>query len=622
MKAFQMKIVIKNSHPPIWRRFIVPSGLSFSQFSIVLNEVMGWCGYHLSEFEFYHRGISFLEDSREDMFYESQGFDSAEYIIDEFMEKEEWFTYYYDFGDDWAHRVTIEKVLRGYEYNYPMVLKFKGDTPYEDCGGIEGYYHLLNILENPFHPEHKQMKEWTEQHFTKQYDMDYVNKKLSNYKLTDERSAPMTQNEIYQEILEKGLPFKRIQGKREVHLYDEEDILGFWENMDGELEMPEEIDWEEAFNEIQQQWRDNNLFQYPEDLEEVTLKMYYQKLNKNGLIDISRKHGLKGYTKYNKAQLAAFVSEQIVCREEIRKYFLFLTEEEIQLLNQGAVKSGGYVHEWQCDPGYIVAGGYAVALSLKHVLIPKEVWLAYAQHCDSQWRKQWKETQELLTALNGAAALYGICPLGQFQMLYERQIGKTIEKAELKKFLESIPRKKAWFQFEGREIIWNEINEEEVVRELKRLHHGNEYYLPKRAELLQLGSKGYLPFDKSMIKLRSYIENSLEESRADAEIYCREIQEIFRTGGTFQDVMVYLADAYVLLEEELLDGLFKLLSEVSRHTRMISMQGFTPEEITRREHSIIIDFEERKSRKLYPNDKCPCGSGKKYKHCCGKKTGR
>ena len=23
-------------------------------------------------------------------------------------------------------------------------------------------------------------------------------------------------------------------------------------------------------------------------------------------------------------------------------------------------------------------------------------------------------------------------------------------------------------------------------------------------------------------------------------------------------------------------------------------------------------------KKIYPNDKCPCGSGKKYKKCCGK----
>ena len=27
-----------------------------------------------------------------------------------------------------------------------------------------------------------------------------------------------------------------------------------------------------------------------------------------------------------------------------------------------------------------------------------------------------------------------------------------------------------------------------------------------------------------------------------------------------------------------------------------------------------------KEAKIYPNDPCPCGSGKKYKHCCGKKA--
>ena len=26
----------------------------------------------------------------------------------------------------------------------------------------------------------------------------------------------------------------------------------------------------------------------------------------------------------------------------------------------------------------------------------------------------------------------------------------------------------------------------------------------------------------------------------------------------------------------------------------------------------------RKTTKIYPNDPCPCGSGKKYKKCCGK----
>ncbi|MCD8241786.1 MAG: SEC-C domain-containing protein, partial [Lachnospiraceae bacterium] len=28
---------------------------------------------------------------------------------------------------------------------------------------------------------------------------------------------------------------------------------------------------------------------------------------------------------------------------------------------------------------------------------------------------------------------------------------------------------------------------------------------------------------------------------------------------------------------------------------------------------------QRTVEKVYPNDPCPCGSGKKYKQCCGRK---
>ena len=52
MKAYQLKITLKDIKPPIWRRFIVPAGLSFSQLTLVIHKVMGWSGYHLSEYTF------------------------------------------------------------------------------------------------------------------------------------------------------------------------------------------------------------------------------------------------------------------------------------------------------------------------------------------------------------------------------------------------------------------------------------------------------------------------------------------------------------------------------------------------------------------------------------------
>ena len=40
---------------------------------------------------------------------------------------------------------------------------------------------------------------------------------------------------------------------------------------------------------------------------------------------------------------------------------------------------------------------------------------------------------------------------------------------------------------------------------------------------------------------------------------------------------------------------------------------------TNRDESLQKGPKKRESAKVYPNDPCPCGSGKKYKQCCGRK---
>ena len=62
---------------------------------------------------------------------------------------------------------------------------------------------------------------------------------------------------------------------------------------------------------------------------------------------------------------------------------------------------------------------------------------------------------------------------------------------------------------------------------------------------------------------------------------------------------------------------------------MIVNRGYTPNELLEYEKlqplvkntegmDNVISFESAK-KKVYPNSPCPCGSGKKYKFCCGRK---
>ncbi len=58
------------------------------------------------------------------------------------------FEYEYDFGDDWEHRIELEKVLTEHNQQYP------------DCGGPFGYSDLLEIISDKKHEEYRETIEW------------------------------------------------------------------------------------------------------------------------------------------------------------------------------------------------------------------------------------------------------------------------------------------------------------------------------------------------------------------------------------------------------------------------------------------------------------------------------
>ena len=69
--------------------------------------------------------------------------------------------YVYDFGDDWVHRVVVEKVVQADpNRTYPRCVGGKRACPPEDCGGVWGYEEFLAAISNSDHPEHESMLEW------------------------------------------------------------------------------------------------------------------------------------------------------------------------------------------------------------------------------------------------------------------------------------------------------------------------------------------------------------------------------------------------------------------------------------------------------------------------------
>jgi hypothetical protein len=68
--------------------------------------------------------------------------------------------YLYDFGDSWEHRITVTKTRPGlHGVSYPHYVGGEWDCPPKDCGGIPGYYQMLDALADPEHPDHAEVAE-------------------------------------------------------------------------------------------------------------------------------------------------------------------------------------------------------------------------------------------------------------------------------------------------------------------------------------------------------------------------------------------------------------------------------------------------------------------------------
>lgn len=159
---YQLKVSLKGAKPPIWRRLLVSADMELEEFHYAIQAAMGWENCHLYQFK---QGQIYYQPNPDDDFKGVGGVEIEDtrqmYIGDLLRKEKQKIAYEYDFGDSWDHEIVLEKIVEPEEGQvYPVCIKGKRACPPEDCGGIWGYYNLLEILDDSQCEEHKQMLEW------------------------------------------------------------------------------------------------------------------------------------------------------------------------------------------------------------------------------------------------------------------------------------------------------------------------------------------------------------------------------------------------------------------------------------------------------------------------------
>jgi hypothetical protein len=177
VRVYQIKITLKRSRPPIWRRVLVTSDTTLSALHRIVQSAMGWHNAHLHLFE--HAG-EYYAAPRPDGGLSDWALNVDDYTVGEiFADEGQKVIYQYDLGDSWKHIVLLEKILPlDPQEDYPVCIKGRRACPPEEIGGTWGYEYFLEALQDPQHPDHDEYMEWGAGFDPETFDLDEINEEL------------------------------------------------------------------------------------------------------------------------------------------------------------------------------------------------------------------------------------------------------------------------------------------------------------------------------------------------------------------------------------------------------------------------------------------------------------
>ena len=213
-----------------------------------------------------------------------------------------------------------------------------------------------------------------------------------------------------------------------------------------------------------------------------------------------------------------------------------------------------------------------------------------------------------------------------------------------------------------------QLFEDEEFDYLLRQQKDKDFYIPSAQQIDEICRIGYEASSSEYKKLESFFIKKLRLPYEQAVTWCLQVWANSYEGESPLKIINKMMEANIEFEEKMINELLELVMAAHNNTRMKENRGYQPSEMARKmpidkmptivpasskAAAILMDAapqlqamgvpvdlngntdvihttmfprglsEEpiRVEKKIYPNDPCPCGSGKKYKKCCGKKNG-
>lgn len=298
------------------------------------------------------------------------------------------------------------------------------------------------------------------------------------------------------------------------------------------------------------------------------------------------------------------------------------------------------IHAWAEKKGYLPLDQDEVNDRLKYVKYKKTEW-EHIDHdnyfvlsdpyrgSDDVDLEALPNKELIMQYATACTNLYGIIEFPQFLKIYNAQNQPSLSSKEMKAlftnpaFVKQMEKKFTYVQrnalmHEALAVLGNYDN-------LLASRIGKPFYVPDKNELLRYTDDEYYEKTSHQEKLTKMLARDFFGN--NKALIQEEIDELV---GQFQlddiNFNETLSEALGRFEFENIKQIneyMQVMTKIANTTRLWENRGHTPEELSGMRYKQVVSsptpqLQVLNGGKIGRNDPCPCGSGKKYKKCCGK----
>lgn len=343
------------------------------------------------------------------------------------------------------------------------------------------------------------------------------------------------------------------------------------------------------------------------------------------LRELAKASGLKGYSKLKKDDLTSLIEEAIINEEYVQKVVFFANNRELALFDKKLTENVPFMEDDLINYLYLYKNKFYFVNEENEeeneFLIPDDLVEVYKKVFTKEFKQKRDRFQLVSDYITASANMYGLVTMEQVIKTFNEQNKTQVTEEEILKVYNLISDvKQIFYKLVDGKFVHEAVLEENGIGILESKQGTKPYYVPAKDVYLCYAREEFFERSMAFEALVAYLEHNVVEDEELTERICTEIQYAYCFGEELAQGITILEDYDIALEEEQLKIVVDLLVNVYNSSRFWENRGFSPNEMNNIGDAVVgtEGTTVHKGKKVGRNDKCPCGSGKKYKFCCGK----